>query len=82
ITTATDPLFDGRWLGEGTHVTAAGSNALIRREIDEATIRRAAVIAVEARATALRESGDLLPALEKGRLSEYGMTELGELLVG
>ena len=29
-----DPLFDGRWLGEGTHVTAAGSNALIRREID------------------------------------------------
>ncbi|WP_430433000.1 ornithine cyclodeaminase family protein [Methyloversatilis sp.] len=82
ITTATDPLFDGRWLGEGAHVTAAGSNALIRREIDEATIRRAAVIAVDARATALRESGDLLPALEKGRLNEYGMTELGELLIG
>ena len=40
------------------------------------------MIAVDARATALRESGDLLPALEKGRLSEYGMTELGELLVG
>lgn len=82
ITTATDPLFDGRWLAEGVHVTAAGSNALIRREIDEATIRRATVIAVDARATALRESGDLLPALEKGRLSEYGITELGELLAG
>jgi len=37
---------------------------------------------VDARATALRESGDLLPALEKGRLSEYGMIELGELLTG
>lgn len=82
ITTATEPLFDGRWLGDGTHVTAAGSNALIRREIDEVTIRRAAVVAVDARATALRESGDLLPALEKGRLSEYGMIELGELLTG
>ena len=82
ITTATEPLFDGRWLSDGTHVTAAGSNALIRREIDEATIRRAAVVAVDARATALRESGDLLPALEKGRLSEYGMVELGELLTG
>lgn len=82
ITTATEPLFDGRWLSDGTHVTAAGSNALIRREIDEVTIRRAAVVAVDARATALRESGDLLPALEKGRLSEYGMIELGELLTG
>jgi ornithine cyclodeaminase len=82
ITTATEPLFDGRWLGDGTHVTAAGSNALIRREIDEATIRRAAVVAVDARVTALRESGDLLPALEKGRLSEYAMVELGELLTG
>ena len=30
----------------------------------------------------MRESGDLLPALEKGRLAEYGMVELGELLNG
>ncbi|AOF80526.1 shikimate / quinate 5-dehydrogenase family protein [Methyloversatilis sp. RAC08] len=82
ITTASEPLFDGRWLKPGAHVTGAGSNALIRREIDETVIRRAAVVAVDARATALRESGDLLPALEKGRLVEYGMVELGELLNG
>jgi alanine dehydrogenase len=82
ITTASEPLFDGRWLNPGTHVTAAGSNALIRREIDETVIRRAAVVAVDARATALRESGDLLPALEKGRLAEHAMVELGELLTG
>jgi alanine dehydrogenase len=82
ITTASEPLFDGRWLKPGAHVTAAGSNALIRREIDEATIRRAAVVAVDGRANALRESGDLLPALEKGRLNDYGMVELGELLSG
>jgi ornithine cyclodeaminase len=82
ITTASEPLFDGRWLKPGAHVTAAGSNALIRREIDETVIRRAAVVAVDARATALRESGDLLPAFEKGRLTEYGMVELGELLHG
>jgi ornithine cyclodeaminase len=82
ITTATEPLFDGGWLKAGAHVTAAGSNALIRREIDETVIRRAAVVAVDSRATALRESGDLLPALEKGRLTEYGMVEMGELLAG
>jgi alanine dehydrogenase len=82
ITTAVDPVFDGRWLQPGCHVTAAGSNALIRREIDETAVRRATRVVVDSRATALRESGDLLPALEKGRLTEYAMAELGEVLAG
>lgn len=82
ITTASTPLFDGDWLEAGAHVTAAGSNALIRREIDEKTVRRAAVVCVDSRATALRESGDLLPALEKGQLHEGQLAELGEILCG
>lgn len=82
ITTASEPLFDGQWLEEGCHVTAAGSNSLIRREVDETTLRRAAVICVDSRAVALRESGDLLPALEKGRLTEGRLVELGEVLEG
>lgn len=80
ITTASRPLFDGDWLDEGAHITAAGSNSLIRREIDEKTVRRAAVVCVDSRATALRESGDLLPSLEKGRLHEGALVELGEIL--
>lgn len=80
ITTASQPLFDGGWLEAGTHVSAAGSNALIRREIDEKTVSRASVVCVDSRATALRESGDLLPALEKGRLHEAQLVELGEIL--
>lgn len=82
ITSATAPLFDGTWLEPGTHVTAAGSNALIRREIDEKTVQRAACVCVDSRATALREAGDLLPALEKGRLAEGQMVELGEVIAG
>ncbi len=82
ITSAASPLFDGDWLSPGTHVTAAGSNALIRREIDETTVRRAAVVCVDSRATALRECGDLLPLLEKGRLNESQLLELGELIAG
>jgi ornithine cyclodeaminase len=82
ITTANTPLFDGDWLEPGAHVTAAGSNALIRREIDEKAVGRAGVICVDSRATALREAGDLLPALEKGRLHEGQLVELGELLCG
>lgn len=82
ITTAPRPLFDGDWLEAGAHVTAAGSNALIRREIDEKTVRRAGIVCVDSRATALREAGDLLPALEKGRLHAGQLVELGEVLVG
>jgi alanine dehydrogenase len=82
ITTATAPLFDGAALEPGAHVTAAGSNALIRREIDEKCIQRAARVCVDSRATALREAGDLLPALEKGRTHEGQWVELGELVAG
>lgn len=82
ITTASAPLFDGDWLEPGCHVTAAGSNALIRREIDEKIISRAALVCVDSRATAVRESGDLQPALEKGRLHEGQLIELGEIVAG
>lgn len=82
VTTAAQPLFDGGWLEAGAHVTAAGSNALIRREIDEKSVLRAACVCVDSRATALREAGDLLPALEKGRLAEGRLVELGEVVVG
>jgi ornithine cyclodeaminase len=82
ITTSSRPVFDGDWLEEGAHVTGAGSNSLIRQEIDEKTVRRAGVVCVDSRATALREAGDLLPALEKGRLQENQLVDLGEILVG
>lgn len=82
ITTSATPVFDGSWLAEGCHVNAAGSNALIRREIDETTVKRAGVVCVDSRATALAEAGDLLPALEKGRLHVGQLVELGELVAG
>ncbi len=82
ITTSATPVFDGAWLTEGCHVNAAGSNALIRREIDETTVRNAALVCVDSRATALAEAGDLLPALEKGRLHAGQLVELGELVAG
>jgi ornithine cyclodeaminase/alanine dehydrogenase-like protein (mu-crystallin family) len=82
ITTASTPLFDGAWVEEGCHINAAGSNSLIRREIDEATVRRVGLVCVDSRATALAEAGDLQPSLEKGRLHERQLVELGELVAG
>ncbi|HXF78381.1 MAG TPA: ornithine cyclodeaminase family protein [Usitatibacter sp.] len=82
ITTSATPVFDGEWLGAGTHVNAAGSNSLLRQEIDEATVRRAQPVVVDSRPSALKEAGDLLPALEKGRLHAGSLTEIGEVIAG
>ena len=82
VTTAAQPLFDAEWLQPGVHINAAGSNALIRQELSEAAVRRCDVIAVDAVPTALAEAGDLLPLLEKGRLHERQLLELGDVIVG
>ena len=66
ITTASSPLFDAQWLSPGTHINAAGSNSLIRREIGEDVLKRCGPMVVDTVETALKEAGDLLPALEKG----------------
>lgn len=80
ITSSSVPLFDGEWLVPGTHINAAGSNALIRRELDEAAVKRCDVVCVDSRPVALKECGDLLPLLEKGRLHEGQVVELGEVI--
>jgi len=81
VTTAAQPLFDAEWLEPGTHINAAGSNALIRQELSEAVFKRCALITVDAVPTALAEAGDLLPLLEKGRLHPRQLVELGEVIV-
>jgi ornithine cyclodeaminase len=82
ITTSATPVFNGEWLAPGTHVNAAGSNSLLRQEIDETTVRRASPVVVDSRPSALKEAGDLLPALEKGRIHVGGLTEIGEVIAG
>jgi alanine dehydrogenase len=82
ITTSATPVFPGEALEPGTHVNAAGSNSLLRQEIDEATLRKCNPIVVDSRPSALKEAGDLLPALEKGRIHAGGLTELGEVIAG
>jgi ornithine cyclodeaminase len=82
VTTATTPLFDAKWLEPGTHINAAGSNSLIRREIGEDVLKICRPIVVDSVETAVKEAGDLLPLQEKGRLSERQLVELGEVIVG
>ena len=82
VTTAVTPLFDAAWLSPGTHINGAGSNSIIRREIGEDVIKLCRPIVVDSVETALKEAGDLLPLLEKGRLNERQVVELGDVLLG
>jgi ornithine cyclodeaminase/alanine dehydrogenase-like protein (mu-crystallin family) len=81
-TSARDPLFDGHWLEPGTHINAIGSNALIRREIDDTAVRRSALIVVDSKEQARLECGDLLGALERGLVHWEQIRELGEVVAG
>jgi alanine dehydrogenase len=82
ITKATNPVLFGEWLESGQHINAAGSNSLIRRELDHGAVKRAGYITVDSRSTARNESGDLLPLVETGLLDWDTLTEIGEVIVG
>jgi ornithine cyclodeaminase len=82
ITKSAEPVLKGEWLEPGQHVNAAGSNALTRRELDEAAVRKCDVVAVDGRGTARNECGDLLPAVERGWLRWDFLAEIGEVITG
>lgn len=58
-TTSPGPLFDGRWLKPGTHVTGVGSFTPQMQELDLHTIARGLVV-VDSREACRAESGDII----------------------
>lgn len=81
-TTSVVPLFDGRLLPSHAHVMAVGSHEPHAREVDTETVRRSWV-AVEDRATALREAGDILVPLREGAVDKGHLrADLPELVAG
>lgn len=81
-TTSREPVLNGNWLAEGTHVNAIGSNFLGKAELDVTTVRRADIIAVDSKDQARIEAGDFVQALEDGSLSWSDVHELGQVIVG
>lgn len=82
ITTSRDPVLLGEWLRPGMHINAAGSNSLLRRELDDEAIKRADLIFVDSKDQARIESGDLLGPIERGLISWEAVYELGQVVAG
>jgi alanine dehydrogenase len=87
------PVFSGEWLRDGTHVTSiVGSNigmvqagviAHKRRELDDETLTRAAVIGIASRELAIQDQqGDIYDQVQAGTLSWNEIPELREIVGG
>jgi ornithine cyclodeaminase/alanine dehydrogenase-like protein (mu-crystallin family) len=80
-TTAREPLFDGNLVADHACVVAIGSHEPGARETDDRLAARATVV-VESRASALREAGDVIGAIEAGVLAADELVTLRELVAG
>lgn len=82
ITSSYTPVFDGSLLEPGTHVNAAGANNYAKREIDDATITRSAVVAVDNLQQARTECGELMSAADRGVFRWGQAVELHQVVGG
>lgn len=85
VVAATDspsPVFPGRSVEPGTHVNGVGSFTPRMREVDGDLVARATVV-VDSRESARAEAGDLVAAVEEGRIGwDHVRAELGEIVSG
>lgn len=82
MTGSSQPVFDGTLLPDGAHLNVAGSNSLLKREVDDTAVSRAGLITVDSLAAVPLESGDLLGPLQKGLIYPESLIELGQIAAG
>ncbi len=82
VTNARNPVFPGNCLLPGTHINAAGSNHVRRRELDANAVLKSSLIAVDSLEQARMEAGDLTQAADEGLLDWSGVCELSDVLAG
>ena len=80
-TTAREPLFGGARVPDEATVVAIGSHEPQAREVDERLAGRATVV-VESVASALREAGDVILAIDAGALTADDLVPLAALVRG
>ncbi len=81
-TNATEPVFDGDMLEDGTHITAMGQYDPDKREVDATAVERAKYVP-DLRARVDQDAGAFLQAKEAGVVGDDHIhAELGEVVAG
>src|SRR5438874_4920779 len=81
-TTSREPVLNGHWIAEATHLSVIGSNFLGKAEVDAVTVRGCESIIVDSKDQARLEAGDFVQALEDGSIHWADVHELGQVIVG
>jgi ornithine cyclodeaminase/alanine dehydrogenase-like protein (mu-crystallin family) len=82
ITTSREPVVHGEWLQPGTHINAAGGNALLRRELDDEAIVKSDRIVVDSIEQSRVEAGEFTGVLETGKRHWEDFVELRDVAAG
>ncbi|WP_181179933.1 ornithine cyclodeaminase family protein [Mesorhizobium sp. B2-7-1] len=81
-TSSEEPVLFGEWLPQGVHVNAVGASVASCREIDFECVRQARIW-VDYLPMALAAAGELIEAIESGRIGrDHIRGEIGEVLAG
>ena len=79
---ATEPVFDGNWICEGSHINAIGSHRKNVRELDTTIVKRSKLV-VDSKQACLTEAGDIMIPIEEGAITENHIyADLGEIIIG
>jgi alanine dehydrogenase len=81
-TSSREPVLNGNWVAEGTHMNVIGSNFLGKAEVDAVAVRRCDSIVVDSKEQARIEAGDFTQPLEDGSIHWSDIHELGQVIVG
>lgn len=82
VTAAREPILQGAWVREGTHVNVVGSSMAGPVEVDNDLVVRSRFIA-DSREGVLRQGAEFLRAKQAGLISdEHIVAEIGEVLAG
>lgn len=81
VTASKSPVIDGDWLEEGSHLSAVGSNAPNKREVDSTAFLRSRVV-VDFADQALQEAGDLIDAIKANVIQPDALDGLGDVIAG
>lgn len=82
VTSAAEPILSGAWVAAGAHLNVVGASIPSKREIDEETVKRAALF-VDYRPSTFAQAGEVIAAIESGSISrDHVLGEIGEVLAG
>jgi ornithine cyclodeaminase/alanine dehydrogenase-like protein (mu-crystallin family) len=84
-TNASEPVLDGAWIAEGAHVVSivSGDKGSVRRELDDVTMQRAALVVAHSKAGAIEHgNGDLAAPVAAGILSWEKVVDFSDLVGG